>query len=516
MNLNFKQLVLPLNLEVKLPDDDPVRLLDSICDELDYTELYKTYDRTWRKYDPKLLFKLIVYGYIRGYYSCRDIEKACLRDICFMWLLNGSSVPDSATIARFQNERLTPVIERLFYQFILLLHDRGEIPFENIFIDGTKIEANANKYTFVWKSAIEKFSTKLSEKSQQKLSELKQRYSIPNDFTLHQCLKHLNMLFNLYGIKFVSGKGKHKTQLQKDIEALNDYIEKDGKYSKYLGLIGTNRNSMSKTDTDATFMHLKDDHMRNGQLKPAYNIQIGVESEYIVGIGSFTERNDVRTLIPMLERIKRNTDKIYTNVIADAGYESEENYTYLNDNNQVSYIKPINYELSKTRKYKTDIFRAEHMEYREDSDEFVCSQGKELKYIHSKSSTSFNGYAIEHRVYRADDCSYCPLRDKCFSSKRNSKEIKVSLRFLGQRKKSAKNITTEQGIKLRVNRSIQVEGAFGIIKQDMGFRRFLTRGKHKTETQFFLIAFAFNLMKLQSRLENGRFNSDLFELRNTA
>ncbi len=283
MKFNFKQLILPLNLEIKLPDDDPVRLLDSICDELDYSELYKTYDRAWRKYDPKMLFKLIVYGYIRGYYSCRDIEKACHRDICFMWLLNGNSVPDSATFARFQNERLTSVIEKLFYQLILLLHDQGEIPFENIFVDGTKIEANANKYTFVWKSAIEKFSGKLSVKSERKLDEIKQRYSLNKDLNTVQTLKALNTLSELYGITFTSGKGKHKTQLQKDIELLTEYIEKEEKYSQYLGLIGTNRNSMSKTDSDATFMHLKEDHMRNGQLKPAYNIQIGVESEYIVG-----------------------------------------------------------------------------------------------------------------------------------------------------------------------------------------------------------------------------------------
>lgn len=507
---------MPFNLEIKLPDDDPVKLLNSVCDELDYSELYKTYDRTWRKYDPKMLFKLIVYGYIRGYYSCREIENACRRDICFMWLLNGSSVPDSATFARFQNERLTSVIEKLFYQLIMVLHNQGEIPFKNIFVDGTKIEANANRYSFVWKSAIEKFSGKLSIKSGNKLNEIKQRYSLNKDLNTVQTLKVLHTLAELYGITFIAGKGKHKTQLQKDIELLTENSEKENKYGRYLDLIGSTRNSMSKTDNDATFMHLKEDHMRNGQLKPAYNIQIGVESEYIVGIGSFTDRSDVRTLIPFLERVKTNTNKVYPNVIADAGYESEENYTYLDDNNQVSYIKPTNYEISKTRKYKTDIYRAEQMEYSKDKDCFICKQGKELKYIYSKRNTSANGYGIENKIYRADNCSCCPLKDKCFSSKREYKEIKVSLRFLEQRKKSTENITTERGIQLRVNRSIQVEGAFGIIKQDMGFRRFLTRGKRKTETQFFILAFAFNVMKLQSRWGNGRFNADLFEFRNTA
>lgn len=516
MNHNSRQLILPLNLDINLPSDDPVRLLDSLCEQLDYTALYRTYYRAWRKYDPKLLFKLIVYGYMTGNYSSRDIEKACHRDICFMWLLNGSSVPDSATFARFQNERLVSVIERLFYQLIMLLHERNEISFTDLFVDGTKIEANANRYTFVWKSSVEKYASKLSVRSEQKLTEIKQRYTLREDLSAGQCLKYLNELAVLYGITFVTGKGKHKTQLQKDIELLTEYSEKENKYGTYLSQIGTDRKSMSKTDPDATFMRMKEDHMRNGQLKPAYNIQIGVESEYIVGIGSFTDRSDVRTLIPFLEQLKKNTGRVYPNVIADAGYESEENYTYLSNNGQTSYIKPTNYEMSKTRKYKTDIFRAEHMSYDKGKDCFRCVQGKALNYICSKNYTSANGYGIEQRIYRAEKCEECPMREKCFSNKRNCKEIKVSMRFMEQRKKSTENITSAEGIKLRVNRSIQVEGAFGVIKQDMGFRRFLTRGKRKTETQFYLLAFAYNILKLQSRTENGRLGKALYEIRSTA
>lgn len=509
---NFLQVVLPLNLGIVLPKDDPVFLVNSICDQLDYSNLYNVYCRSWRKYDPKLLFKLLVYGYIRGYYSCRDIENACKRDICFMWLLNGYSVPDSATFARFQNEKLTSVIENLFYQFVELLYGLNEISFKHLFVDGTKIEANANRYSFVWKSAIEKFAGKLSVKVQNKIDEIKRRYCINTDLDCIQTLKYLYQYAELCNLTFVTGKGKHKSQLQKDIELLTEYCEKDNKYRKYLTLIGKKRNSMSKTDTDATFMHLKEDHMRNGQLKPAYNIQIGVESEYIVGISSFTERNDVKTLIPFLERIKRNTKRVYSNVVADAGYESEENYIYLKENNQISYIKPTNYEISKTRKYKTDIFRAEHMTYVKDKDVFICNQGKDLKYVYSSKYKSANGYEVENRVYRAEDCTNCSLRNKCYSSKKTYKEIKVSLRFLEQRKLSTENILSEQGIKLRVNRSIQVEGAFGVIKQDMGFRRFLTRGKRKTETQFYLIALAYNILKLQSRKENHRFNQELYKI----
>ena len=515
MIVNEKQVILPLNLGIKIPSDDPVRKLDEICEELDYSELYKQYARSWRKFDPKMLFKILVYGYMNGKYSCRDIEKACRRDICFMWLLNGSAVPDNTTIARFQNNTLLPVIEKLFYQVVEKLYELNEIRFENIFIDGTKIEANANKYTFVWKSQVEKYSSKLSEKTKDKILDLKLRYGLKEDLDLSSCLEWIELQARLCGIKFVYGIGKHKTQIQKDIEYLTEVINKQGKYAKYLALMNK-RKSLSKTDVDATFMRMKEDHMRNGQLKPAYNIQIGVESEYIVGIGSFTDRSDVNTLIPFLSKVRRNTAKIYKNVIADAGYESEENYRYLEENGQTSYIKPVNYEISKTRKYKANKYRVENMAYDKESDEFTCANGDKLKYICSSTKLAANGYEIERRHYKNESCNECRYRKECHSAVNENRTIKVSLKFLEKRRQSLRNITTNTGIKLRVNRSIQVEGAFGVIKQDMGFRRFLTRGKRKTETQFYLLAIAFDIQKLCSRIEKGRFNVDLFKIQDTA
>jgi len=509
------QVVLPLNLGIKIPDNDPVLKLSEICDKLDFTDLYAQYARTWRKYDPKTLFKVLVYGYMTGNYSCRDIENACKRDICFMWLLNGSQAPDNSTIARFQNERLLPVIEKLFYQVVNELYKLNEIKFDNIFIDGTKIEANANKYTFVWRKVIERNSTKLREKSKEKIILIKQRYSITNETGISECITTLKQQAELCGIAFVYGKGKHKTQLQRDIEYLEGVLTKQGKHAKYLELIGKNRNSLSKTDHDATFMQLKEDHMMNGQLKPAYNMQIGVESEYIVGIDSFTDRNDVNTLIPFLSKITKNTGKKHKNVIADAGYESEDNYVYLEQNEQTSYIKPVNYELSKTKKYKQNIYRIENMVYDKEKDEFICANGKRLHYVYSEKQKPEDKYKKDIRHYRTESCEGCPHKGKCYKAKSEYREIKISLNFLEKRKQSLENITSEIGIKLRVNRSIQVEGAFGVIKQDMLFRRFLTRGKQKTETQFYLLAIAFNIQKLCSRLENKRFNKDLFELKDT-
>ena len=145
------QLVLPLNYEVLIPKDDSVRLLSQILEGLNYDKLYKAYSSTGRKpaVEPKILFKVLTYAYMDNIYSSRKIESACRRDINFMWLLEGSQAPDHSTIARFRKDYLSNAVEDLFYQMVRYLYHIGEIKFENLFVDGTKIEANANRYTFV-------------------------------------------------------------------------------------------------------------------------------------------------------------------------------------------------------------------------------------------------------------------------------------------------------------------------------------------------------------------------------
>ena len=257
-------------------------------------------------------------------------------------------------------------------------------------------------------------------------------------------------------------------------------------------------------------MRMKEDYMKNGQLKAGYNVQMAVESEYIVGVGLFHNPTDTTTLIPFLERIRSHTGRKISNVVADAGYASEENFDYLDNNEQNAFIKPQMYEISKTRKYKNDIFRPEHMQYDAEADEYICPGGKKLKYIETKKQKTDNGYETSRKVYQCESCEGCPHRSKCHKSQYDRK-IEVSHKLKNQNRKATELITTDDGIKLRMNRSIQVEGAFGVIKQDFGFRRFLTRGKRKTETQFFLIAFAFNIEKLCNRINSKRFGTSLFD-----
>ncbi|MDK0954790.1 IS1182-like element ISCpe5 family transposase, partial [Clostridium perfringens] len=286
-------------------------------------------------------------------------------------------------------------------------------------------------------------------------------------------------------------------KLQKYAEGLEDFIEKQSKYDNY-NEIFNGRNSFSKTDKDATFMHMKEDHMKNGQLKPGYNIQIGVEGEYIVGVDVSSERSDQLTLIPFLDKLKSNLSTQYKSVTADAGYESEENYLYLENNNYEAYIKPQNYEKSKTKKFKKNIGNKENMTYLKDEDCYICANSQRLTVKSVTTKKSKSGYKSEITIYESESCEGCKYKSSCTKAKGN-KKITTSKKFAYLREKSLENIKTDKGILLRKNRSIQVEGAFGVIKQDYGFRRFLMRGTKNVITEFLLIAFGYNINKLHRK-----------------
>ena len=508
------QLVIPMDIETLIPVDDSVRLLNSLIERMDCSLLYAEYSDV-RKIDhsPVSLFKILAYGYLNNIYSSRKLEQACRRDINFMYLLGHKAPPDHSTIARFRSGKLESAIEDLFFQLIALLAQEGELSLTTAFIDGTKIEANANKYTFVWKKATSKNEQKLQEKMRLELPQITQRYEL-NVYIgeeikvkhLKKLLKRLNIIKGKNNISFVYGKGKRKTMLQRDIEQVEAFLEKLKQYGKQIHTLG-DRNSFSKTDHDATFMRMKEDHMKNGQLKPGYNVTLAVDAEYIVGAQISQERSDQRTFIPMMEWLK---DLGYTKPVADAGFESEENYTWCEQNGQIAFIKPANYEQAKQKKYRSDIGRRENMEYDEERDCYTCHAGKQISFAYETKSKSKRGYETVTTVYSCQECDGCPYKEKCIKGtsktplEKRSKNLHVSKTFQRQRAEMAERICTEEGIQLRANRSIQVEGAFGVLKQDWGFRRFLLRSKPRVNIELLLLAIAYNIKKFHTKIKNNR------------
>lgn len=217
----------------------------------------------------------------------------------------------------------------------------------------------------------------------------------------------------------------------------------------------------------------------------------------------------------MINNMQEKLGRKYLNVIADSGYESEENYLFLESNKQIPYIKPQTYEKWRKRNFKNDISKRENMKYDAKSDSYTCYNNRKLvptSIFHRKSAS---GYKAKVTVYECENCDHCTYKLRCTKAKGNRK-MQVSKTFVEKREISYRNITTEFGTKLRMNRSIQVEGAFGVLKSDYEFNRFLTRGKTSVKTEFILLCFGYNINKLHSKIQNERTQSHLHELNQTS
>ena len=497
-------------------------MLHAIFERMNWNIFTACYSRLGRiEYSPRILTKLLVYGYMCRIYSSRAIERACNENINFMFLLEGRKAPDHNTIARFRSKYFPMVKERLMEELVKILMELGEISLANVFIDGTKIEANANRYTFVWKKRVLKDKAKLQEKIKKELSELLKgaevEYHIPEEPEVHdlkKLRKKLGRKKEDAGIEFAHGAGRRKSPLQKVWEKVNEWLEKLKKYAKDLHICGE-RNSYSKTDHDATFMRMKEDHMRNGQLKPGYNVNVATASEYIIGTYVSADRTDTKTLIPFAEGLGKSFD--IGRYIVDAGYESEENYCYFEQPwiKSKLLVKPSNHEQKKHKKYRTDISRRENMAYDPEEDAYTCANGKLLHTDHIRHTKSSSGFAIETTVYTCSECQGCPLKEKCIKGnsklplEERNKALYVSKRFAQQRERMEISVNSALGKFLRVNRSIQAEGVFAMTKEDMHFRRFLLRSTVKVDAEWTVLSMAYNILKLFYKYRSGRLGTHL-------
>lgn len=526
----YYQIKLPLDIEKNIPSDDPVRLLSAFVEGMELLDLYNTYGKIKKdQVSPRQLLKIVIYAGMNRIYSSRDIEKSCRRDINFMYLLEGKPSPDHATIARFISLHLSQCSSNILAEVSNILYELGEISGKHIFIDGTKIESAANRYTFVWKKAVTKNQTKLFAKITELIAECEEMYGLKlvyqDSISLHSLKRIRKKLYAIKeseGITFVHGIGRRKSAIQKSIESLEMYIGKLKEYIHKLYACGE-RNSYSKTDPDATFMRMKEDHMLNGQLKPAYNLQHGVDSEYITWLTINPNPTDTKTLIPFLKDMEQNLGFKYTEIVADAGYESEENYLFIEANGQTAFIKPNNYEISKKRRFKTDIGKMENMDYDKENDFYICKNNRKLTAQYEKKGKTATGYRRTTTVYKCSDCSGCPYKTDCIkgnncktSMEQRNKTLYVSKTMKQKRAEDLERITSPYGIQLRVNRSIQAEGSFASVKEDMEFRRYMYRGKENVTAQSVILAIAHNINKLHNKIQSEKTGQHLFRLKETA
>ena len=481
---NPKQLKLPLSFDIKIPFDSEARTFDEVFRRLDLNKYVIAEQKVGRiGYNPVNMLKLILFCQMENITSLRDMAKAAQHDIRIMWLTDELK-PSHQTISEFMKYRLKDHIETIFYDLSAYIINKEKIDTSKLFIDGTKIEANANKYTFVWKGSIEKFRDKLYKKITKQIEKLNAHHvDMGIFFPVYESydLDYLKRIFDFLAreveqseISFVYGKGTRKTALQRDYEKINDYLSKLGEYHRYIDIIGPDRNSCARTDHDATFMHMKEDHMRNGQLKAGYNVQIGVSDEYIFHLDIFQDRNDYQTFIPFLKGYHKHYGHHPEYPVADAGYGGLNNYRYLKENAMKLYQKYAMYSKDTTdKKRMNDPYFT--LGLVRDGKDYIARNGDRLIY----TATNKKG----------NDVYTLP----------SGKTKEINDENVAYQKEVIKNLQTELGIELRVQRSIQVEGAFGVIKEAMGFRRFKRRGIQNVKFEFMLIAIGYNLTKLHNK-----------------
>jgi transposase len=490
--------LIPQSWDEKIPQGHPVRIVDSVIDKLDLSRLYSSYKGGGTtSHNPKMLLKAIIYSYINNIYSSRKIEDAIKSNIYLVWLC-GNCEPDHNTINRFRSQKAAPVLKDIFKQIVLLLAQEGLVSLKEIYVDGTKIEANANRYTFVWGNTIKTNKEKMVKQLDelwgyaQTVAKEELKDTAPLDFKTIDAQKVTETVKNIE--EAIKGKEVPKKVKQKLQYAKKNFADKLDEY-KLKEEILDGRNSYSKTDNDATFMRMKEDHMQNGQLKPGYNIQISTNNQIITNYDTFPNPTDTLTLPAHIDSFKELYNETPQTVTTDAGYGSEENYEYLEANNCKAYVKYNHFhQEQKGARLKKYPFAAEHLYYNAEKDFYVCPMGQHMENIGSYIKKNDNGFKQTISRYQARNCNGCPLRGACHKSKEN-RIIEINHNLNKHKQKARELLTSEDGVKHRKQRAKDVEPVFGNIKQNKGFRRFMLRSKEKVTIEFGFIAIAHNLRK---------------------
>lgn len=494
---NRKQnLLLPPSLDALVPENHLVRVVDAVIDRLDISDILSTYRGGGNSaFNPKMMLKVLVFAYLSNVYSSRRIEELLKRDIYFMWLA-GMKCPDFRTISYYRGKRLKEGFDAVFTQVVRLLHEEGFVSLKVQYIDGTKIESVANKYTFVWRGSVEKYDARLKAKTEALLRQIEQNHAIENqENPVHEELTAEEVAKRVERIKEkvdADNLGKEERKVLKQIET--DSVPRMNRYREQLETMGS-RNSYSKTDPDATFMRMKEDAMLNGQLKPGYNVQISTENQFITNFGIYQRPTDTLTLISYLESFKTRYGRQSEVIVADSGYGSEENYEYMFSNGMTPYVKYNMFHVEQRRLYRNNPFRVSNLFYNPDDDFYVCPMGQKMKFIRQEKRYTASGYQQTVSVYRASRCEGCPLRGQCHKSKRD-RQIEVNHTLDDYKAKARELLTSEQGLKHRSKRPIEPEAVFGQIKECGRFRRLRLKGLTGAKIDFGLKALAHNLRKL--------------------
>lgn len=506
-------MLLPPSIEEMIPENHIVRTVNKVIQTMNIEALIKTYKGGGRSsYDPLMLLKVLVYAYIMKIYSSRRIAKALREDINFMWI-SGIQRPDFRTINNFRSGRLKEVIDEVFSSMIIFLTDNKYIKLEDYFVDGTKIEANANKYSYVWSKNTQRYKAMTKDKIKELLKQIerinqqeqkeygeKDLEELGDDAEIssekiEEQVEKLNKIISQMGEKPEDKKkdknsGKKKRKLKSATNKLSKkYLPKLRKYEQQERIEGQ-RSSYSKTDKDATFFIDKEK-----QYRPSYNIIIGTEEQLIVNYSLHQKASETDKFIPHMKKLRQITKgKNPTRVIADGTYGSEENYDFLKKEKIGSYLKYPGFYQEITGKAEKNRFGRINFRYKKQEDKIYCPEGRQMSVNRIEEKITDNGYRQVNRIYKGN-CKGCEYLSVCSKSARG-RTVQLNKKLEKYRRLTKGNLCSPEGIELRKRRNVDVETVFGDIKQNQGFRRFNLRGLEKVNTEFGLVAMAHNIKKV--------------------
>ena len=506
------QLKLPLEISTIIEADDPVCTFSEVMNHIDLRKYFAEEGCKMGRprCDAVKLLKIILFAFMEeGYESLRGLEKRCKTDIRFMWLLDGMKAPSFMTFGNFIRNELKDSIDEIFRDINQYIFETEGVDTSHVYLDGTKIVANANRYTWVWKKSCLKNRAKVFAQLSALIGKINEEVLFYQGVSLEvweeYAIEYVEVLLSRYceltGINpasFVSGRGHRKTTEQKRYEELLGYSERLKRYAERIEICGDNRNSYSKTDPDATFMRLKKDYMGNDQLLPAYNMQIAVCDEYIAAVDARQFASDMDCFVPLMEKFKGIYGHYPRYPVADAGYGSYNNYLYCEKHGMEKYMKFTMYEKTvKDSDYRDDPFRAVNFKRDEDGN-LVCPNGKKFTH-YANVPVRGNQYGRTEELHICEDCTGCPYRGQCYKGKRNQRVIRLNQELTQIHKEVLDNLCSIHGALLRMNRSIQAEGVFGIMKWNRSYTRAFRRGLEYVILEFTMISCGFNLYKFHNK-----------------
>ena len=502
------QLKLPVDLERIIKINDPVYSFSEVMAHIDLQKYFvekKGHETGRPRYDREKLLKIVLFAFMEfGYCSLRFIKKLCETDIRFLWMLDEDEAPSHTKIGDFISDELSSSLEDIFNDINSYIFEQFHVDLNHAYIDGTKIEANANRYTWVWKKGCIKSRNNVFGKLSALLEDinahmtLHQRavFEIRQEYAIEYVEYILNTFLEATGMTkedFVHGKGKHKTAIQRLYEKVRDCYKKLKSYAQKIEICGEDRNSYSKTDNDATFMRFNKDHMKNDQLLPGYNLQMVICDEFIAHYGVYAYASDMDCFQPLMDGFNKRYGFYPQYPVADAGYGSYNNYLYCQQHGMEKYMKFTMYEKeTKDAKYRDNPYRACNFAI-DQGGNMVCPNGKRFYFLKT-APVKGNQFGRTEEYYQCEDCTGCPHREKCHKSKEN-RVVRINEELTQFHKEVLNNLNSVHGALLRMNRSIQAEGTFGGIKWNKGYKRLRRRGIEGVILELGLISCGFNLHK---------------------